>query len=136
MWVTWEQYQAARPASAATLTAASFEELAAEAARLIKYRTRQRAQLATTEEERAVLAECQTALITELSKQAREDRRRGGALVNSASNDGYSESFASAADVANDRARRVEDLIKQTLSAPETSWMIYAGGVFSRPGRC
>lgn len=136
MWVTWEQYQASRPAAASGMTEASFEGLASRAAREIRYRTFQRAQLATTDEERAVLAECQTDLITELQREAREDARRGGAVVSSASNDGYSESYAATADVDKDRARRIEELIVQTLSAPETQWMIYAGGVFFRPGRC
>lgn len=136
MWVTWEQYQTARPATAASMTEADFEELASRAARLIRYSTYQRATLATTEAERAVLAECQTDLITELYRHAQEDVRRGGAGVNSASNDGYSESFAAAADVASDRERKVKDLIKQTLSAPETMWMIYTGGVYHNAGRC
>lgn len=136
MWVTWEQYQESHPASAASMTEAEFNELANDAARRIRYRTHQRAQLATTEEEKAVLADCQAALITELRREAQEDIRRGSSGVASASNDGYSESYASAEDVANDRARRIEEIIKQTLSAPETMWLIYAGGVYHRPGRC
>lgn len=136
MWATWEQYQQEHPASAAGMTEASFEELASRAARIVRFKTYQRAQLAKTEEERAVLAECQMALVTELHREDREDARRGGAGVTSASNDGYSESYAAAADVASERERKINELIKQTLSAPETMWMIYAGGVFHRPGRC
>lgn len=136
MWVTWEQYQEKRPATAASMTQVVFEELASDAAVRIRYRTRQRAQLAKTEEELAVLADCQAALIAELYREAKEDTHRGGAGISSASNDGYSESFAAAADVAADRARRIEELIRQYLSAPETQWMLYAGGVYSPPGRC
>ena len=136
MWATWEQYQTARPATAAGMSEATFTELAALAARKIRYRTHQRAQLATTEEEKGILAECQMDLVTELHREATEDDHRGGAGITSASNDGYSESFAAAADVDAERARRTEEIIRQNLSAPETQWMIYAGGVFSPPGRC
>lgn len=117
------------------MTQATFEELAADAARRIRYRTYQRAQLAKTEDELAVLADCQADLVTELYREAEEDTHRGGAGISSASNDGYSESFAAAADVAADRARRIEEFMRQNLSAPETQWMLYAGGVYSPPGR-
>lgn len=136
MWATWEQYQAAHPSAARAMTSETFTELAAAAARLVEFHTYHRAQLATSEEETSALAECQMDLVTELYQEAQEDQKRGGSDVTSASNDGYSESYASAADTHAERERRIRSLVYRDLSGPSTMWMIYAGGVFHRPGRC
>ncbi len=137
MWTTWGQFQEKYPRVAAELSETDFDELATRAARVINYQTHHRAALASTDAERGQLAECQSELIVYLYGVDREDAQRGSAGdgVTSYTNDGYSESFAPAADVDETRARRKRAIVRESLSAPDTAWMIYAGGVYFHPGR-
>ena len=135
MWVTWEQYNQLYPREAASMSKCDFDALAARAARELNNLTSYRARLASTDAERDVLAACQAELINAIRVADKEDTRRGGVGVQSANNDGYSATFVAASDVDATRERRKRDIIRQYLSAPETAWMIYAGGVYFRPGR-
>ena len=50
-------------------------------------------------------------------------------------NHGYSESYASGMDLQAYLGQRQQQIVAQTLSAPATRWMIYAGGVYHPPRR-
>lgn len=55
--------------------------------------------------------------------------------VTSVNNHGYSESYASGMDLQAYLGQRQQQIVAQTLSAPATRWMIYAGGVYHPPRR-
>ena len=71
------------------------------------------------------------ALVQMLASEAQEDAARDGSgnLV-SANNSGYSETYASAEDTRVHRQRVHRSCIQGYLSAPETAWMLYQGGIY------
>lgn len=131
MWADWTEYQKAYPASAALIDADQYAELAHQAELLINARTHYMARSASTEAELAALGACQMALVHSLESEAREDAEsESGAGLMSASNSGYSETYASAEDTRAYRLRVHQGIIRDYLSAPETAWMLYQGGVY------
>ena len=131
MWADWTEYQQAYPASAALIDADQYAELARQAEMLINARTHYMARSASTEAELAALGACQMALVQSLEGEAQEDAERGGgAGLMSATNGGYSEAYASAEDTRAYRFRVHQGIIQDYLSAPETAWMLYQGGVY------
>lgn len=131
MWAEWEDYQRAYPTSAALINAGQYIELAQQAELLINARTHYMSRSASSEAELAVLGACQMALVQMLESEAQEDTARGGSgSLLSANNSGYSETYASAEDIRVYRQRIHQTTIQQYLSAPETAWMLYQGGVY------
>ena len=55
--------------------------------------------------------------------------------VTSVNNHGYTESYASGMDVQRYLGQQQLTIVRQTLSAPATRWMLYAGSGVSRPPR-
>lgn len=131
MWAEWEDYQRAYPTSAASINVGQYVELAQQAELLINARTHYMSRSASSEAELAVLGACQMALVQMLESEAQEDAARGGSgSLLSANNSGYSETYASAEDTRVHRQRAHLSRIQSYLSAPETAWMLYQGGVY------
>lgn len=127
-WLTYEEYASRYPEDA--LSVASFPQLAGDAALFILGATRWTAVLADTEEQIDALRDCQAKLV-----------HLAGSLgtdwdgVTSVNNHGYTESYASGMDVQRYLGQQQLTIVRQTLSAPATRWMLYAGNGIYRPPR-
>lgn len=131
MWADWTTYQQAYPASAALIDASQYIELAHQAEVLINARTHYMARGASSKAEIAALGACQMALVQALEGEEQdESSHSSGAGLVSANNSGYSETYASAEDMRIHRLRSHQSIIQSYLSAPETAWMLYQGGVY------
>lgn len=132
-WVTWSEFQTAHPNAVQTET--EFNQLAAQAAMTIEDGTHWRAAIADEPADITALAKCQSQLIVGYAQVAAVDARTGDGRVTSAGNDGYTESYASAADIRAERDRSQQEILRRTLGGPETGWMLYQGGVYHRLAR-
>lgn len=131
MWADCAAYRQAYPTSASTLSSEQYAELARQAETLINVRTHYMARSASTEAELTILGACQMALVQSLESEEQEDiASEGRTGLLSANNSGYSETYASAEDMRAYRLRVHQGIIQDYLSAPETAWMLYQGGVF------
>lgn len=127
-WLTYDAFQAQYLDSA--LTEAQFTPLAVDAALFIEASTRWCAALAEEPEQVEILALCQARLV-----HLAEEVNASWDGVTSVNNHGYSESYASGKDLQAYLGQRQQQIVAQTLSAPATRWMIYAGGVYHPPRR-
>lgn len=128
-WLTFADYQAQHPDAA--LTEAQFDRLARDAALFIESTTHWGASLAQSDAERALLSACQAQLV-----ELTAGTGAGWDGVTSVNNHGYTESYASGMDVQHYLGQQQLTIVQQTLSAPATRWMLYAGSGVSHPPRC
>ena len=131
-WLTHAEYQADGYES---VDDAAFPQFAARATLLIMETTHWRAAAARDDKCRKALQECEALLISDAVARQTAAEASGNGTVTSASNDGYSESYASAADMRKEAAIRNQETIRQALGGPSTSWMLYAGGAYHPPAR-
>lgn len=117
------------------VTEDAFPQLAARATLLIMETTHWRAAAARDDKCRKALQDCEALLISDAVARQTAAEASGNGTVTSASNDGYSESYASAADMRKEAAVRDRETIRQALGCPATSWMLYAGGAYHPPAR-
>ena len=127
-WLTYSQFKEQHPGS--RLTEAEFQSQATDAAFFIESATRWYASLAEEPEQLRLLAQCQARLVA-LSEEL--DASWDG--ITSVSNHGYTESYASGADMQAYLGRRQNQIVDEVLSAPATRWMLYQGGVYHPPRR-
>jgi len=135
MATTWLTYATFNADHAGAATEAEFTDLSARAARVIEDVTDWKASLATDDSAIAALAACQEQLVLSLIGQDKAEAAAGSGAVTSASNDGYSESYTSAAAMRAENDTRNTRLVRQMLGAPDIRWMLYAGGVYHPAGR-
>lgn len=109
---------------------AEFPRIAAKATLLIMEVTHWRAAAAKDAASIKTLQDCEALLISDAETRSQAAEASGDGTVTSANNDGYSESYASAADIRKEASIRDRETIHQVLGAPATSWMLYAGGVY------
>lgn len=126
-WLTHAEYQAY---GYEEVDVAAFPLLAAKATLQIIEATHWRAAVARDETSRKALQDCEALLISDAAARQASAAASGNGTVTSANNDGYSESYASAADMRKEAAVRDRETIRQALGGPSTSWMLYAGGVY------
>ena len=81
------------------------------------------------------LQDCEALLLSDAAARQLTAEVSSEGTVTSSSNDGYTESYASAADLRKEAATRDRETVRQALGGPATSWMLYAGGVYHPPGR-
>ena len=117
------------------VTEDAFPQLAARATLLIMEATHWRAAAARDAVCYKALQDCEALLISDAAARQAAAEASGNGMVTSASNDGYSESYAAAADLRKEAALRDRETIRQSLSGPSTSWMLYAGGAYHPPAR-
>lgn len=127
-WLTYPDFTALYPDSA--LTETQFTQLASEAWFSIMEATHWRASLAVAEGTVAQLQSCQARLV-----HLAEGLDTDWDGVNSVSNHGYTESYASGTDRQSYLQKRQRQIIAQVLSTPTTRWMLYEGGVYHPPRR-
>lgn len=128
-WLNYAQYQAYGYEAVAE---SNFPQLAARAALLILEGTHWRAATAQNETCIKALQDCEALLISDAQVRLQTS---GDGMVTSVNNDGYTESYASAADLRKEAALRNRETILRSLGGPATSWMLYAGGVYHPPAR-
>lgn len=112
-----------------------FPQLVAKATLQIMEATHWRAAAAKDEACIKALRDCEALLLSDAAARAQTTAASGGGAVTSSNNDGYSESYASAADLRKEATLRDRETIRQALGAPATSWMLYAGGTYHPPAR-
>lgn len=127
-WLTFAEYQSRYPGS--VLTEAQFAPLAQDAALCIENATHWTASLAKNGPEWDQLAECQAQLV---HLTASIDAGWDG--VTSVNNHGYTESYASGMDIQNYLGQQQIAIIRRTLSAPATRWMLWQGSGIGHPPR-
>lgn len=126
-WLTYADYCAY---GYADIAESDFPRAAAQATLQIMEATHWRASIAADPVSLKHLQDCEALLICEAAKQALVEESSGSGAVTSSSNDGYSESYASAADTRKEYRARYAQLIRQTLGAPGAAWMLLAGAVY------
>ena len=131
-WLTFAEYQAY---GYEALTEEEFPQFAAKATLQIMEATHWRAAAAKDEASIQALKACEALLLSDAAARARTEAESGNGMVTSSNNDGYSESYASAADIRKEAQLRDRETIRQVLGAPHTSWMLYAGGTYHPPAR-
>ena len=131
-WLTHAEYQAY---GYEEVDAAAFPRLAEKATLQIMEATHWRAAVARDEISRKALQDSEALLISDAAARQASAAASGNGTVTSANNDGYSESYASAADMRKEAAIRNQETIRQALGGPSTSWMLYAGGAYHPPAR-
>lgn len=131
-WLNHEQYQAY---GYETIEAADFPRLSARATLTILELTHWRAATRCGRCQLESLAGLRGAAPFGCSSPAADRRASSEGTVTSSSNDGYTESYASAADLRKEAATRDRETVRQALGGPATSWMLYAGGVYHPPAR-
>ena len=131
-WLSYADYMAY---GYADIAEAEFPRFAAQATMQIMEATHWRASIAADPVSLKHLQDCEALLICEAAKQAMVEESSGGGAVTSSSNDGYSESYASAADTRKEYRARYMQLIRQALGAPGADWMLLAGAVYHPPAR-
>lgn len=114
----------------ADIAESDFPRAAAQATMQIMDATHWRASIAADAVSIKHLQDCEALLISEVTKQARVEESSGSGAVTSSSNDGYSESYASASDTRKEYTARYTQIIRQTLGAPGANWMLLAGAVY------
>lgn len=114
---------------------ADFPLIAAKVTLLIMEATHWRAATAKDAVSIKALQDCEALLISNAETRSQAAEASGDGTVTSANNDGYSESYASAADIRKEASIRDRETIRQALGSPSTSWMLYAGGVYHPPAR-
>lgn len=134
-WLGWTAFQAVYPAT--TLTESTYPAFALQAELVINQRTYGRAELvdSTDTDTQQILAQLEGLLINRFVARAAEDSQSGAGTIQSASNDGYSETYAARQDVRTARQYEDAELVRQMLGFPDTRWLLYAGGVYHRFGR-
>ena len=134
-WLGWTAYLAAYPST--TLTEAAYPAYAQQAETEINRQTFGRAELVDSTDTDAIsaLALLEGLMINRLLNRAAEDAQCGSGAIQSASNDGYSETYVAAKDLRVERYYEDAELARKTLGLSSTRWLIYTGGVYHRPGR-
>ena len=131
-WLNHEQYQAY---GYETIEATDFPRLSARATLTILELTHWRAATAADAASLKALQDCEALLLSEAAARQLTAEASSEGTVTSSSNDGYTESYASAADLRKEAATRDRETVRQALGGPATSWMLYAGGVYHPPAR-
>lgn len=131
-WLSYEEYTAYgyRP-----VEAGDFPQAAAQAALLILERTHWRAAIAKDAKSLQALQDCEALLISDAAARAQAAEGSANGTVTSSSNDGYSESYASAADLRREATLQDAQTIARVLGGPATGWMLYEGGIYHPPAR-
>lgn len=131
-WLNFTQYAAY---GYEAVEEAAFPRVSARATLLIMEVTHWRAAAAKDAACIKALQDCEALLISDAVTRSQAIEASGNGMVTSASNDGYSESYASAADIRKEASARDRETIHQALGSPATAWMLYAGGVYHPPAR-
>lgn len=131
-WLTYTQYQ---EYGYEAIAETAFAQMSARATLLVMETTHWRAAAAQDEKCVKALQDCEALLLSDAAARQQAEQTSGSGTITSASNDGYSESYASAADLRKEAARRDQETIRRALGGPATSWMLYAGGVYHPPAR-
>lgn len=131
-WLSFEDYCAY---GYETVDEAAFPRMAARATLLIMEFTHWRAAIAKDAKSLQALQDCEALLISDAMTRSLASESSGSGAITSSSNDGYSESYASAADQRKEAELRDRKTIMQALGGPATAWMVYAGGVYHPPAR-
>ena len=112
-----------------------YPRLAAKATLQIMEATHWRAAAAKDTVCLQALKDCEALLLSDAAARVQMAAESGNGTVTSSNNDGYSESYASAADMRKEATLRDRETVRQALGAPATSWMLYAGGTYHPPAR-
>lgn len=131
-WLTFTEYQTY---GYEAISETEFPQLAAKATLQIMEATHWRAAAAKDEASTKALKDCEALLLSNAAAREQAAAVSSGGAVTSSNNDGYSESYASAADLRKEATFRDRETIRQALGAPATSWMLYAGGTYHPPAR-
>ena len=131
-WLNFTQYQGY---GYEAIAESAFPQMSARVTLLIMAATHWRAAAARDETCIKALQDCEALLLSDAAARQQAAENFGNGTVTSASNDGYSESYASAADLRKEAELRDIATIRRALGGPATSWMLYAGGVYHPPAR-